>query len=174
MIITRSPLRISLGGGGTDLPSYYRKHGGFLIAAANRQVRLYHRSSPVCGWFSPKVFPSGGSRHDRGDQAPDLQGSSQAGGRAGTQFGDREHGRYSSRDRARIIGQFYNGVAQGPARVAQKSCSSLWAQEPAFSPGAWVSIQTFSQCQNPTGWENSVYMWLPVIRLASRAVTEQS
>jgi D-glycero-alpha-D-manno-heptose-7-phosphate kinase len=34
MIITRSPLRISLGGGGTDLPSYYRKHSGFLIAAA--------------------------------------------------------------------------------------------------------------------------------------------
>ena len=34
MIITRSPLRISLGGGGTDLPSYYRAHGGFLIAAA--------------------------------------------------------------------------------------------------------------------------------------------
>jgi D-glycero-alpha-D-manno-heptose-7-phosphate kinase len=34
MIITRSPLRISLGGGGTDLPSYYRGHGGFLIAAA--------------------------------------------------------------------------------------------------------------------------------------------
>ncbi len=34
MIITRSPLRISLGGGGTDLPSYYRKHAGFLIAAA--------------------------------------------------------------------------------------------------------------------------------------------
>ena len=34
MIITRSPLRITLGGGGTDLPSYYRDHGGFLIAAA--------------------------------------------------------------------------------------------------------------------------------------------
>src|SRR5437016_8661228 len=34
MIIARSPLRISLGGGGTDLPSYYRKHSGFLIAAA--------------------------------------------------------------------------------------------------------------------------------------------
>src|SRR5207248_2128548 len=33
MIITRSPLRISLGGGGTDLASYYEKHGGFLIAA---------------------------------------------------------------------------------------------------------------------------------------------
>ena len=34
MIITRSPLRISLGGGGTDLPSYYRRFGGFLISAA--------------------------------------------------------------------------------------------------------------------------------------------
>ena len=34
MLITRSPLRISLGGGGTDLPSYYEEHGGFLVAAA--------------------------------------------------------------------------------------------------------------------------------------------
>jgi D-glycero-alpha-D-manno-heptose-7-phosphate kinase len=34
VIIGRSPLRISLGGGGTDLPSYYRDHGGFLVAAA--------------------------------------------------------------------------------------------------------------------------------------------
>ena len=34
MIITRSPLRISLGGGGTDLPSYYKDHTGFLVAAA--------------------------------------------------------------------------------------------------------------------------------------------
>jgi D-glycero-alpha-D-manno-heptose-7-phosphate kinase len=34
MIIARSPLRITLGGGGTDLPSYYRDHEGFLIAGA--------------------------------------------------------------------------------------------------------------------------------------------
>jgi D-glycero-alpha-D-manno-heptose-7-phosphate kinase len=34
MLIARSPLRITLGGGGTDLPSYYREHEGFLIAAA--------------------------------------------------------------------------------------------------------------------------------------------
>jgi len=34
MIITRSPSRISLGGGGTDLPSYYRQYGGFVVAAA--------------------------------------------------------------------------------------------------------------------------------------------
>jgi D-glycero-alpha-D-manno-heptose-7-phosphate kinase len=34
MIIVRSPLRITLGGGGTDLPSYYREHEGFLVSAA--------------------------------------------------------------------------------------------------------------------------------------------
>jgi D-glycero-alpha-D-manno-heptose-7-phosphate kinase len=34
MIITRSPLRVSLGGGGTDLASYYREFGGFLVAGA--------------------------------------------------------------------------------------------------------------------------------------------
>ena len=34
MIITRTPLRISLGGGGTDLPSYYREFGGFVLSAA--------------------------------------------------------------------------------------------------------------------------------------------
>jgi len=34
MIIARSPLRISLGGGGTDVPSYYQEHEGFLLAAA--------------------------------------------------------------------------------------------------------------------------------------------
>jgi len=34
MIITRSPLRISLGGGGTDLPSYYEQYDGFCISAA--------------------------------------------------------------------------------------------------------------------------------------------
>jgi D-glycero-alpha-D-manno-heptose-7-phosphate kinase len=34
VIIARSPLRISLGGGGTDLPSYYEEHSGFVLAAA--------------------------------------------------------------------------------------------------------------------------------------------
>jgi D-glycero-alpha-D-manno-heptose-7-phosphate kinase len=34
MIVSRAPVRFSLGGGGTDLPSYAREHGGFLVAAA--------------------------------------------------------------------------------------------------------------------------------------------
>ena len=49
MLITRTPLRISIGGGGTDLPSYYRAHGGFLISAAINQYiyiaisRAFHK-----------------------------------------------------------------------------------------------------------------------------------
>jgi D-glycero-alpha-D-manno-heptose-7-phosphate kinase len=34
MLMTRTPLRISIGGGGTDLPSYYERFGGFVISAA--------------------------------------------------------------------------------------------------------------------------------------------
>jgi len=34
MIISRAPVRLSMGGGGTDLPSYYKEYGGFLIATA--------------------------------------------------------------------------------------------------------------------------------------------
>ncbi len=34
MIVSRAPVRFSLGGGGTDLPSYSRAHGGFVVAAA--------------------------------------------------------------------------------------------------------------------------------------------
>src|SRR5919197_2052899 len=34
IFVTRAPLRIALGGGGTDLPSHYRKAGGFVVSAA--------------------------------------------------------------------------------------------------------------------------------------------
>jgi D-glycero-alpha-D-manno-heptose-7-phosphate kinase len=42
MILARAPLRISLGGGGTDLPSYYSRHGGFVLSAAiDKYVYIY-------------------------------------------------------------------------------------------------------------------------------------
>lgn len=52
MIITRSPLRITLGGGGTDLPSYYREHGGFVIAAAIDKYVFVSAIRP----FTPGIF----------------------------------------------------------------------------------------------------------------------
>ena len=53
MIITRSPLRITLGGGGTDLPSYYREHDGFLIAAAIDKYVYVTVMRP----FTPGIYP---------------------------------------------------------------------------------------------------------------------
>jgi D-glycero-alpha-D-manno-heptose-7-phosphate kinase len=52
MIIVRSPLRITLGGGGTDLPSYYRNHGGALISAAIDKYVYVSVIRP----FTPGIF----------------------------------------------------------------------------------------------------------------------
>jgi D-glycero-alpha-D-manno-heptose-7-phosphate kinase len=52
MVVTRSPLRITLGGGGTDLPSYYREHGGFLVAGAIDKYVFVTVNRP----FYPGIF----------------------------------------------------------------------------------------------------------------------
>jgi len=52
MIITRSPLRITLGGGGTDLQSYYKDHEGFLIAASIDKYVYVTITKP----FKPGIF----------------------------------------------------------------------------------------------------------------------
>ncbi len=52
MIIARSPLRITLGGGGTDLPSFYEKHSGFLIAAAIDKYVYVTLTKP----FKPGIY----------------------------------------------------------------------------------------------------------------------
>ncbi|NQW02286.1 MAG: galactokinase [Rhodospirillales bacterium] len=52
MIITRTPLRISLGGGGTDLPSYYQQFGGFVISAAiNKYIYITANRAFRHGYF---------------------------------------------------------------------------------------------------------------------------
>jgi len=59
LIVTRTPFRITLGGGGTDLPAFYRKHGGYILGLgidkymyvalnvpyADRLVRLHYTQS---------------------------------------------------------------------------------------------------------------------------------
>lgn len=47
MIITRTPFRITLGGGGTDLPAYYSRHGGFILAAAINKYMFINVNRPV-------------------------------------------------------------------------------------------------------------------------------
>ncbi len=68
MILTRSPLRITLGGGGTDLPSYYRKYGGFLMAAAIDKYVYVTVIKP----FTPGIFLKY-SKLERAEKAEDVQ-----------------------------------------------------------------------------------------------------
>jgi D-glycero-alpha-D-manno-heptose-7-phosphate kinase len=47
MIITRTPFRIPLGGGGTDLPAYYSRYGGFILAAAINKYMYISVNRPI-------------------------------------------------------------------------------------------------------------------------------
>jgi D-glycero-alpha-D-manno-heptose-7-phosphate kinase len=47
MIITRTPFRFTLGGGGTDLPSYYEKYGGFIFAVAINKYMFINLNRPI-------------------------------------------------------------------------------------------------------------------------------
>ena len=67
MIIARSPLRVTLGGGGTDLASYYREHGGFLIAAAVDKYVYVTVMRP----FTPGIYLKY-SQLEHVDQAKDV------------------------------------------------------------------------------------------------------
>ncbi len=47
MIITRTPFRVTLGGGGTDLPSFYREHGGFVLSVAVDKYMYLNVNTPI-------------------------------------------------------------------------------------------------------------------------------
>jgi len=47
MILTRTPFRITLGGGGTDLPSFYREHGGFILAVGIDKYMYLNVNTPI-------------------------------------------------------------------------------------------------------------------------------
>ncbi len=51
MILTRAPLRIPLGGGGTDLPSYYSQFGGFFVSAAINKYVFININRPAADEF---------------------------------------------------------------------------------------------------------------------------
>src|SRR5579863_1626890 len=47
MILTRTPFRITLGGGGTDLPSFYSQHGGYILAVAIDKYMFLNVNTPI-------------------------------------------------------------------------------------------------------------------------------
>ncbi len=121
MIISRSPLRVTLGGGGTDLPSYYEKFGGFLIAAAiDKYVYITLHEN-----FMPDLIVKY-SRLERVENAsklehPIMRESFAALGMDGLRVGSDFDGGHSRGHRTWFIRQFHHGAAQGAARAQKES-----------------------------------------------------
>ena len=69
MIVVRSPLRISLGGGGTDLPSYYKENEGFLIAAAINKYVFVSVMNPFTDGYTLKY-----SEYENVNNIEDING----------------------------------------------------------------------------------------------------
>ena len=69
MILARAPMRITLGGGGTDLPSYYSKHGGFILSAAvDKYIYIYVNRPAADGLVRVKY-----SRYEEVKEADEVQ-----------------------------------------------------------------------------------------------------
>jgi D-glycero-alpha-D-manno-heptose-7-phosphate kinase len=69
MILARSPFRITLGGGGTDLPSYYSKYGGFVLSAAiNKYLYIYANRPAADDYIRVKY-----SRYEQVDSPDEVQ-----------------------------------------------------------------------------------------------------
>jgi D-glycero-alpha-D-manno-heptose-7-phosphate kinase len=69
MILSRAPLRIPLGGGGTDLPSYYSHHGGFILSVAiNKYVYIYVNRPAADSLLRVKY-----SRYEQVEKVADIQ-----------------------------------------------------------------------------------------------------
>lgn len=62
MILARAPLRISLGGGRTDLPSYYNKYGGFILSGTNDKYLYIHVNRPAVDDLNRIFWPGFGGR----------------------------------------------------------------------------------------------------------------
>ena len=135
MIITRSPLRITLGGGGTDLPSYYREHGGFLIAAAiDKYVYITVMRPFVAGHLSSSTRSSSTSSRST---TSSIRSSAR---RCGCSSFGRRRSRSprwpTSRPApARLVRQLHDRAAQGALRAPAPTAASAasWPSRPARS-----------------------------------------
>ena len=121
VIITRTPLRITLGGGGTDLPSYYREHGGgFLVAAAITKYVFIAVNRNFDGDLLLKY-----SKVER-VAAPDRRAAPSAPGDPARderrcRSRDLVHGRHPCRHRPRLVGCVHRGSAPGIARAQARA-----------------------------------------------------
>ena len=116
MLITRTPLRISIGGGGTDLPSYYEQFGGFVIAAAITKYVYIGINRTFTDDYFLKYSALERVRTVDEIEHPIIREALKAPRRsAGAR--DREHGRHPRRDRAGLVGNVHRRAASRAARL---------------------------------------------------------
>ena len=128
VIITRTPLRITLGGGGTDLPGYYRKRGGgFLVAAAITKYVFIAVNRNFDGDFLLKY--SQVERVRRSDATPSTgcSGRSCSSPRSERRRRDLVDGRHPRRHRARLVGCVHGRCAPGAPRAPAASIRRTWS-----------------------------------------------
>ena len=164
VIFSRAPLRISLGGGGTDLPSYYREHGGFLVARRDRQVRLHADAHGLPAPLPDEVLGDRGGRRARGDPASDpARGAAPPLARQPAR--DRLGRRRAGRHRDGLLGRVHGLPAQGararaatsitPGALAEAACEieidvlkePVGKQDPYVAAHGGICAYTF----NPDG-----------------------
>ena len=123
MILTRTPLRISIGGGGTDLPSYYRRNGGTVISAAIDKYVYLAVNATFTQRLPAQVFGARARRtHRRHRSRARSARFSSATGRAGDR--DRERRRHPGRAPASARrGRSPSGWCSRSTRIATSSLS---------------------------------------------------
>ena len=118
VIFSRAPLRISLGGGGTDLPSYYREHGGFFVSGAIDKY-VYMLTHTVFQRRYRMKYSEMEEVDEIGADPPPDPARDAAAPLARQPARDRLGRRRAGRDRDGILGRLHRLPAEGPrARAA--------------------------------------------------------
>jgi len=136
MIIARSPLRITLGGGGTDLPSYYNRHGGFVISAAIDQYVYVTVNRPFTPGFILKYSKLEHTQDIESIQHPIVREALRL-VETPAQIEITAH-RHTGWERAGLVGQFHHRLPEGAVRIQ--------------SPDGWPR-------PNPPGVMNRPFVW---------------
>jgi hypothetical protein len=128
VIITRTPLRISIGGSGTDPPScdlrYYGPNGGFLISAAiNRYAYIAINDTFTDDYVIKYSAPERFERVDDIAPPPRSRGAVPPPDRRRQR--DRQHRRHTGRRRPGLVGGVHRGAPAGAVRPNAREGTDL-------------------------------------------------